>query len=101
MLPPQRSWGGVGVLRRRRGNEHQLQGSGPLRPLRGHLPFAESAKGRNDEAKSHFLPCRAFSSVQKASTLLLSMILVGTMIRWLAGMKDLSPSRYFARSFMP
>src|SRR5687768_1991903 len=44
---------------------------------------------------------RAFSSASKASTLDLSIILVGTMISLFSGTTDLSPSRYFAINFMP
>ena len=46
-------------------------------------------------------PMRDFSSASNASTLALSMILVGTMISLFSGTTDLSPSRYFAISFMP
>ena len=48
-----------------------------------------------------YLPWRCLSSAQNASTLDWSMILVGMMISLLAGMNDLSPSRYLAMSFMP
>ena len=44
---------------------------------------------------------RATSSASNASTLALSMILVGTMISSSAGIPDLSPSRYLAISSMP
>ena len=44
---------------------------------------------------------RAISSASNASTLPLSMILVGTMISSSAGMPDLSPSRYLAIRSMP
>ena len=51
--------------------------------------------------RRYFLPCRSFSSAQKASTLFASMILVGMIISLFAGTTDLSPSRYLAMSFMP
>ena len=44
---------------------------------------------------------RDFNSASNASTLDLSIILVGTMISLFSGTTDLSPSRYFAISFMP
>src|SRR5450755_1134215 len=49
----------------------------------------------------YHLPWRALSSAQNESTFVGSMILVGTIISLLAGMKDLSPSRYLAISFIP
>jgi len=59
------------------------------------------APALRDAGWSYLAPVRCFSSAQKASTLDWSMILVGMMMRPLAGMPDLSPSRYLAISFMP
>ena len=87
------------------------EGIGQMRSLSKRQRRASSARRLETGAKrtplsrprvwTYFLPWRSFSSAQKASTLSLLMILVGMMMRPLAGMNDLSPSRYFAMSFMP
>ena len=69
-------------------------------PAHGPVVAGRAGRGLPAVICRHF-PWRALSSAQNESTLDGSMILVGTMISLLAGMKDLSPSRYLAMSFMP
>src|ERR1700730_11545169 len=59
------------------------------------------AGGRIVGLPCDYLPCRCLSSAQNEATFDGSMILVGTIISLLDGMKDLLPSRYLAMSFIP
>src|ERR1700722_14955581 len=85
------------------------EGIGQIQSLRKRALRVSAAPQTGSQASAsfaparlpYFLPWRSFSSAQKASTLSLLMILVGMIIRPLAGMPDLSPSRYLAIVFMP
>jgi hypothetical protein len=77
-------------------NERELLGANRHASKRPAPPFAPAP-----DAYQPPPAMRAFSSASNASTLALSMILVGTMISLFSGTTDLSPSRYFAISFMP
>ena len=96
-----------GPMRRHVGgqkSDRRRPATGERRP-RPHLhPASATSVGATSPRRPVVQPtCRiiGFIDAMKSSTLDLSMTLPGTMMMPFAGTPDLSPSRYFAISFMP